>query len=489
MPHPIDANIGGAASFSGISPEVACRFSALELVALAMRSIRGVGDADQRWLHTTCQQAQLPPHLLTRLRHILAGGSAVDVWSNPYLSDRQQIALVLLVYRAGGDDVVPALRTFAARNQMPDAVLNFLAARVREVPVAGSSFAESVLEPPASIVPLVQDLAFRIRLGAANAAHVGHIPPTLYEHPTDRASLTAVRGVAGFETLARKYAEFAGDRIERVQSIGGRIRVSHDQLPVLYSVWREALARAGFGFEPEFFVDQGFNACTRGVNRKEVVLGSSLVSLLEPGELLFVLGHELGHIRSEHVLYRSVAESLPALLDAASAATLGLSTLVTLPLRLALLDWYRKSEFTCDRFGLLVCQDLDAAGRVLMKVAGAPITYYRSMDWRVFAAQGAEVDVNEKLVDKLLAFAAQSDSTHPWPAVRAADLIRWVDSGDYARLLASNADEMRSAVAYARIGAPYAAPPRAAAPRWCTACGLPLEPAQMFCDACGDRQG
>ena len=37
-------------------------------------------------------------------------------------------------------------------------------------------------------------------------------------------------------------------------------------------------------------------------------------------------------------------------------------------LDIALLTWFRKSEYTADRAGLLVCGDLDAARRAIIKI-------------------------------------------------------------------------------------------------------------------------
>src|SRR5438874_9267821 len=43
---------------------------------------------------------------------------------------------------------------------------------------------------------------------------------------------------------------------------------------------------------------------------------------------------------------------------------------VLLPVQLALLEWYRKSELSSDRAGLLACQDPTASMRMFLKMAG-----------------------------------------------------------------------------------------------------------------------
>src|SRR5581483_2889797 len=80
-----------------------------------------------------------------------------------------------------------------------------------------------------------------------------------------------------------------------------------------------------------------------------------------------VLGHELGHVMSGHTTYSTIAiilmyfgvSNLPFIAAAA-----------ILPFQLALLEWYRKSEFSSDRAGLLSVQDLNTVMSTEMKLAG-----------------------------------------------------------------------------------------------------------------------
>ena len=44
-----------------------------------------------------------------------------------------------------------------------------------------------------------------------------------------------------------------------------------------------------------------------GMEKHTIVITSGLVELLEDDELRFVIGHELGHIKSGHMLYRTMA--------------------------------------------------------------------------------------------------------------------------------------------------------------------------------------
>jgi Zn-dependent protease with chaperone function len=90
---------------------------------------------------------------------------------------------------------------------------------------------------------------------------------------------------------------------------------------------------------PEAFImeDARPNAFTFGSeDHASVVVSSGTLNLLTEHELSALFGHELGHVKSGHMLYHTVAEILGGGIGA-SASFLGLS-IVTVPVRLALLS-------------------------------------------------------------------------------------------------------------------------------------------------------
>jgi len=189
---------------------------------------------------------------------------------------------------------------------------------------------------------------------------------------------------------------------------------------------------------PELYIATGaeLNAFTVGVERPLVGLTTGAVELLSPQESLFVIAHEVGHIRSNHVLYYQIAEYLSLIGEIVASATLGISEVVGTGFKIALLYWQRMSEFTADRAGLLACQDADVALRSLMKLAGLPPRYYQAVNTEDFVRQAREFETMD--VDKLTILAkwlSTMGATHPWTVMRAKELLRWVDSGEYERVL------------------------------------------------------
>ena len=298
--------------------------------------------------------------------------------------------------------------------------------------------------------------------------------PQSYEHPLDGKALDALQNSGGFETLVRKVSEWGLERMLHVQLTGSHLKVSADSFPALHAVAREAAANIDLPALPDLYIaaQGGINAFTAGVSRPIIVVTSEAVDALSPEEMLFIVGHEMGHIKSGHVLYYQIAEYLPVIGSLIGGVTLGLGELAGAGLQVALLNWKRMSEFTADRAGLLACQDPTPALKVMMKAAGLPRSYYDSANTEDFIAQARAF---ESLDDDMLNWIARRlsvvDQSHPWTVLRAKQFLDWVEDGDYERLL--NTD--------------HQGPRPTAGNAFCGNCGAALSTASVFCVGCGLR--
>jgi hypothetical protein len=102
----------------------------------------------------------------------------------------------------------------------------------------------------------------------------------------------------------------------------------------------------------------------------------------------------------------------------------------------ALYEWSRKAELSADRAGLLATQDPATAFRTHMKLASGG--HLDDLDATSFFAQGQEYDDSGDLRDSVLKLLLVENRTHPFAVVRANELRRWVDSGEYTRHLAGD---------------------------------------------------
>jgi Zn-dependent protease with chaperone function len=179
------------------------------------------------------------------------------------------------------------------------------------------------------------------------------------------------------------------------------------------------------------YADPVPRAMAIGLDQPFIVLTSGMVDLLDEDELRFVVGHELGHVLSGHALYTTMLTRLLTMTGAWSwvpFGALGLRALVA-----ALFEWQRKAELSGDRAGLLATQDPAAALRVHMKLAGGG--HLDDLDITAFRAQGDEYLASPDVRDSVLKLLLLEARSHPFMVVRAAELQRWVDDGDYTRIL------------------------------------------------------
>jgi Zn-dependent protease with chaperone function len=164
------------------------------------------------------------------------------------------------------------------------------------------------------------------------------------------------------------------------------------------------------------------------------VIHSAALELLDDDELRVLLSHELGHVMSGHALYRTIAAVLAII---SLGALPMLASLVVLPVRLAFLEWSRKSELSADRAGLLGAQDIVVAQRLDMKMAGGGRGegFAGQMNVDAFMQQAHEYAASGEGLDVVYKVLSTLALTHPMHTVRAAELQRWVSSGEYDRIL------------------------------------------------------
>jgi Zn-dependent protease with chaperone function len=253
-----------------------------------------------------------------------------------------------------------------------------------------------------------------------------------YEHPADRAATAALQSIPMLDQVVRKLIEYGYERALRQVFLAGSVRLGSDQLPEVYAAHRAALARLDIEDVPQLYLTQFpiTNAAAIGSERPMVVVNSRTVEVLDEHELRTVFGHEAGHILSDHVLYRT------ALMILLSASGLGrLPMLAGLPLlavRMALLEWFRAAELSCDRAATLVNRDPLVTCRTLMVLAGG--TASRKLDLDAFTRQAAEYEEWEPGWDKLARMRIELGQTHAFPVKRVSELMRWVRSGEYDRV-------------------------------------------------------
>ncbi len=257
-----------------------------------------------------------------------------------------------------------------------------------------------------------------------------------YEHPADRSALVALRKLTGFDALLRRLASLFSDRSLRLLFLASSVRASTDQFPDLYQLLLDGAAILDLPEVPELFISQDPmpNAMTLGSDKPFIVITTGLLNLLDAEEHRYVIGHELGHVLSGHAVYRTMLYHLTRLatrLAWFAVGYIGLRVIIA-----GLEEWYRKSELSCDRAGVLASQDPAAARRALMKIAGGSRISELSPD--AFLQQAREYDAVPDVREGLLKLLQMQGTTHPFAVIRFAELNHWVADGAYEDILAGN---------------------------------------------------
>jgi hypothetical protein len=264
-----------------------------------------------------------------------------------------------------------------------------------------------------------------------------------------------------------------------VQNTAESVKCGPKQFPTLYAMLSEACEILHVP-EPELYVRYSptYNAHTAGINRTFITLQSALVDAFTDEELMFVIGHEVGHIKAGHVLYQMLGRMLLPLLETVGQMTLGLGQLAGIGLVSAFYEWMRQAEFSCDRAGLLACQNPRAAFTALMKLGGGHHRFSEETNVEAFLEQARNHSENVGLegVAKALLFVMYSwQLDHPQVIFRAKGLDEWLQSGAYERVLCG--EYRRDATGGEQLGGKV----------HCSRCRITLSATAKHCPKCGER--
>lgn len=259
------------------------------------------------------------------------------------------------------------------------------------------------------------------------------LDPKVYEHPIDRAAMDKLEKLPGFDKLTNFVMNWAYVKWQLIDLRGSNFRVTEQSCPELFNQVKNVAAILDVDDFPEIYTEWGYyvNAYTSGYKDNTLLtIYSGAVDLLSKEQLDYIIGHEFGHIKSKHLLYHMMAEMF-----ASFANQLPIASDLIMPIRIALTYWHRMSEFSADRAGLLACQDIDAAINTEIITAGVPKKYFDSVNRDAFLEQAKEFEYLLTDAETVIKNIAVLDNTHPWTVLRAAELIKWYELGEYDRII------------------------------------------------------
>ncbi|MBR3940244.1 MAG: M48 family metallopeptidase [Bacteroidales bacterium] len=254
-------------------------------------------------------------------------------------------------------------------------------------------------------------------------------------HPEDKSTMDTLKKIPGFKTVVDKTVGSIMEKYAAVEYSGEGINVSSQCLPTLNSQIREACRILDIKEIPNCSINWFYHIGSFSVGEKNrrIVFPSGSVDLLTAEELNFLIGHELGHMKCGHKTYHMLTEAMYRPMIASDWGII--MNLVKMPL----LNWYRVSDFTADRMGLLCCQDIEVAIKTMIKMAGLPKKYHNQIHINSFIQQAIDFSKNHSgIFDEMIKYLSINAACMPWLVLRASELLLWYQTGEYDRIINNN---------------------------------------------------
>ncbi len=257
------------------------------------------------------------------------------------------------------------------------------------------------------------------------------ISSRVWEHPADRAALAALRKLPLFDQVLRALFGFFGEKPIRLAFQANAVRVGPNQFPRIWDLYCEVCDTLDTPTRYPLFVSQNpiVNAGAYGMKEPFIIMNSGSLLLLSDEQVAYVLGHEVGHVMSDHVLYKTMT-ALLIILAGIGFPIVGLAARAIL---VGLLEWNRKSELSADRAGLLAIQDPEVVMSSMLKMAGGGSDEETSLP--EFIRQAEEYRDSGDLADQVFKVLNLLGQTHPFWVLRLSELRAWIEEGEYDRVL------------------------------------------------------
>lgn len=267
------------------------------------------------------------------------------------------------------------------------------------------------------------------------------LPAKSFRHTLDLAKSLALHKTKGFETVAKALSSGFYEQLQTLKNVTEYVQVGPSQYGELHERYLKLASVLTISRVPDLFIMNSpvVKAEAFGTQRYTIRVSSALIDAMNDDELDAVLAHELGHVKCDHMRYKTMASLLNDF--GGFAATFipipGVSETLFLNVQLALLEWNRKAEYSCDRAALLAVQDLAPVRSAITKLAGCSRSAGEPLDLDALLEQvdGYEDLEAESPFEKALKVSILRDQNHLCPVIRLREITQWADSSQYEAIL------------------------------------------------------
>ena len=250
-----------------------------------------------------------------------------------------------------------------------------------------------------------------------------------YQHDDDRGAFLSLKKIKAFDKAVDWVIENTVEKVTDVQQIGSSISMNEEAAPKLYDLVHDIANTLDVDIIPQTYTRWGYDIyiTTDGDKHPKMIINTGTIDLLTPDEQRFMIGHEFGHIKSNHLKYLLLCRYWSMYESYIPGSTL---------LQIPLFDWSRMTDLTADRVGLLACQDINVALKTMIKMAGAPEALYDNLNVDAFIEQAESFKLSKMgIMNKIVEKISIMDNAAPWMVRRASELLKWHKSGEYDAII------------------------------------------------------
>ena len=250
-----------------------------------------------------------------------------------------------------------------------------------------------------------------------------------YQHDADKGAFLSLKKVKAFDKAVDWVVENTVEKVTDVQQTGSSLCVNQEATPELFNLVETIAKTLDMDIIPQIYTRWGYDIymTTDGDKHPKLLINTGAIDLLSEEELSFMIGHEFGHIKSNHLKYLLLCRYWSMFSEYIPGSTL---------LQIPLFYWSRMTDLTADRVGLLACQDINVALRTMIKLAGAPESLYGELNVDAFIEQAENFTWQKMgLMNSIIEKISVMDNAAPWMVRRASELLKWYKSGEYDQLI------------------------------------------------------
>ena len=250
-----------------------------------------------------------------------------------------------------------------------------------------------------------------------------------YQHDDDRGAFLSLKKIKAFDKAVDWVIENTVEKVTDVQQIGSSISMNEEAAPKLYDLVHDIANTLDVVIIPQTYTRWGYDIyiTTAGDKHPKMIINTGTIDLLTPDEQRFMIGHEFGHIKSNHLKYLLLCRYWSMYESYIPGSTL---------LQIPLFYWSRMTDLTADRGGLLACQDINVALKTMIKMAGAPEALYDNLNVDAFIEQAESFKLSKMgIMNKIVEKISIMDNAAPWMVRRASELLKWHKSGEYDAII------------------------------------------------------